>query len=501
MYQEANNIMVLESRILENHFQQFRPNIIGGSHSFESINGKQELLYADWIASGRLYAPIENIMCTKIGPMVANTHSFSSETGKASTYAYKHARSLIKKHVNANENDVLVTCGTGMTGVLARLQRIMGLRWPDAVKAKISLPENERPVVFITHMEHHSNHVPWMETIADVVILPSDENLLVAPEQLKKELLKYKDRSLKIGSFTACSNVTGIITPYQELAKIMHQHGGVCLVDFAASAPYVKIDMHPADPEAQLDAIFFSPHKFLGGPGTCGVLVFNQELYNTQVPDVPGGGNVKWTNPWGGFAYSDDIETKEDGGTPGFLQVMRTALCIELKEKMDVDKIREREEQLLNDCFTRLLDIPGLYILGCKDQKRIGCVSFGIQNIHYNLIVRLLNDRFGIQVRGGWSCASTYGHHLFSINEDDSKTMTKGIYEQNLTEKPGWVRISLHPVMTDEEVKRICDAIKLVAENIDEWSKPYTYNCVNNEYEYSEGDDQIIGQVKEWFTL
>lgn len=501
MKQESNNQIQSESEILENHFQHFRPHIIGDTHVFESLNGKQELLYADWIASGRLYAPIEDIMCNKIGPMVANTHSFSSETGKASTYAYKHARSLIKKHVNANENDVLVTCGTGMTGVLARLQRIMGLRWPDVVRNKISLSEHERPVVFITHMEHHSNHVPWMETIADVVLLPSDENLLVDPKQLLLEIVKYKDRPLKIGSFTACSNVTGIITPFEELAKIMHRHGGFCFVDFAASAPYVKIDMHPADPEAQLDAIFFSPHKFLGGPGTCGVLVFNKTLYNTQVPDVPGGGNVKWTDPWGGFAYIEDIETKEDGGTPGFLQVMRTALCMELKEKMDVDKMGEREVQLLKICFDGLQDVPGLYILGCTDQKRIGCVSFGIQHIHYNLIVRLLNDRFGIQVRGGWSCASTYGHHLFGINKNASKTMTQGIYDQNLTEKPGWVRISLHPIMTGEEVKRICNAIKMVAENIEAWSKPYVYNSINNEYECKTGDSMIIEQVKDWFTL
>ncbi|WP_034256471.1 aminotransferase class V-fold PLP-dependent enzyme [Arenibacter latericius] len=501
MKQESSSTATKASASLENHFQQFRPNIIGNSHVFESLNGKQELLYADWIASGRLYAPIEEIMCKKIGPMVANTHSFSSETGKASTYAYKHARELIKKHVNANENDVLVTCGTGMTGVLARLQRIMGLRWPDVVKNKISLSEEERPVVFITHMEHHSNHVPWMETIADVVILPSDENLLVDPKQLSLELDKYKDRPLKIGSFTACSNVTGIITPYEELAKIMHQNGGYCFVDFAASAPYVRMDMHPADPEAQLDAIFFSPHKFLGGPGTCGVLVFNKQLYNTQVPDVPGGGNVKWTDPWGGFAYSDDIETKEDGGTPGFLQVMRTALTIGLKEKMDVDKMREREEELLKLCFNMLQDIPGLYILGCKDQKRIGCVSFGIQNIHYNLIVRLLNDHFGIQVRGGWSCASTYGHHLFNIDQDDSKSMTQAIYNQNLTNKPGWVRISLHPVMTDEEVIRICNAIALVAQNIEHWSSPYVYNNSNNEYECEEGDCRIIEEVKGWFKI
>ncbi len=486
---------------LEAYFQQFREHIIGDDHQFDSINGIQKLTYADWIASGRLYRPIEEIMTTKIGPMVANTHSFSSETGKASTYAYKHARELIKRHVNANENDVLVTSGTGFTGVLSRLQRVMGLRYPDAVKDKIDIPVKERPVVFISHMEHHSNHVPWMETIADVVILECNEHKLVCPKELQKALDIYKDRPLKIGAFTACSNVTGIITPFYELAKVMHRNGGLCIMDFAASAPYVKIDMHPQDPEARLDAVLFSPHKFLGGPGTCGVMVFNKELYNTSCPDVPGGGNVKWTNPWGEYGYHDDIETKEDGGTPGFLQVMRAALAMQLKDKMGVENIAKREEELLALCFKKLQEIPGLFVLGYNDEPRIGCVSFGIKDIHYNLIVRLLNDRFGIQSRGGWSCASTYSHHLFDLSEDKSKKITKGITDKDLTIKPGWVRLSLHPVTTNEEVLFMCDAIQQIVANIEEWSEPYTYNPQNNEFESNVGDDAVISNVKNWFRL
>lgn len=486
---------------LEAYFQEFRKNIIGDNHLFDSLNGTQKITYADWIASGRLYSVIEDKMCNTIGPMVANTHSFSSETGKASTYAYKHARQIIKEHVNANADDILVTAGTGMTGVISRLQRIMGLRVPDAFKNQVTIAEHERPVVFISHMEHHSNHVPWMETIADVVILECNEDKLICPNKLVEALEKYKDRPLKIGSFTACSNVTGIITPIHKLAKIMHQHGGYCFADYAASAPYVAINMHPEDEEERLDAILFSPHKFLGGPGTCGVLVFNKNLYNTTCPDVPGGGNVKWTNPWGEYSYTDDIETKEDGGTPGFLQVMRAAFAIRLKEKMGVENIAEREEELLSLAFNKLKEIDGLYILGYNDEKRIGCISFGIENIHYNLIVRLLNDRFGIQVRGGWSCASTYSHHLFEICENNSKNITNGIADKNLTIKPGWVRLSLHPITTNEEVLFICDAIKQVAENINEWKKEYTYNQNNNEFECEQGDDEMIESVKEWFTL
>lgn len=493
--------VTLKTSELEHYFSEFRENTIGVNHSFESIYGTQNLLYADWIASGRLYFPIEDVMLRKIGPMIANTHSFSSQTGKASTYAYQHARKLIKDHVNASGSDCLVATGTGMTAALNKLQRIMGLRSEDNIyNVKLNF-DDERPVVFITHMEHHSNQVPWYETIADVVVLPCGENNLVDPNILSEELKKYKDRRLKIGSFTACSNVTGIITPYYELAKIMHQNGGYCFVDFAASAPYVKIDMHPQDPEEQLDAIFFSPHKFLGGPGTCGILIFNEKLYQSNFPDNPGGGNVKCTNPWGEYHYSDAIEVKEDGGTPGFLQVMRTALCLELKDKMGVEKMKERETELLQLCFSELQKINGLTILGDLETERIGCVSFTIENIHYNLLVRLLNDRFGIQVRGGWSCASTYAHFLLGIDEEKSNEITNGILQKNLTEKPGWVRVSLHPTMKNEELLFITNSVKEIVLNIENWQKAYQYNPVTNEFDNLLIKETIEEDVKEWFVL
>lgn len=485
---------------LEKYFSTFRENTIGVNHRFESVYGKQNLLYADWVASGRLYTPIEDIMRDKIGPMIANTHSFSSQTGKVSTYAYQHARALIKKHVNASESDVLVTTGTGMTAALSKLQRYLGLRTAGNTLHSKRETFSDKPVVFITHMEHHSNQVPWYETNADVVILEADENNLVNPEILSAAIKKYADRTLKIGSFTACSNVTGIITPYHELAKIMHQNGGFCFVDFAASAPYVEIDMHPEDPEQQLDAIFFSPHKFLGGPGTCGILVFNEKLYKSNIPDNPGGGNVKWTNPSGKYQYNDSIEVKEDGGTPGFLQVIRAALSLELKNQMKVQNIKNREKELLHLCYAEFQKIPGLSILGDIYAERIGCVSFVIENIHYNLIVRLLNDRFGIQVRGGWSCASTYAHYLFDIGEKKSAEITNELLNKNQTNKPGWVRLSLHPIMTNDEVLFISNAIHEVVVYYKYWQKDYRYNRVTNEFENCAKNETIKEETEEWFV-
>jgi selenocysteine lyase/cysteine desulfurase len=281
----------------ETYFQELAEKIIGQHHTFEGPSGTKRIVYADWIASGRLYEPIENLLTNYYGPLVGNTHSEASYTGEAMTLAYKMAHKIIKKHVNGNDQDVIITQGSGMTGAVAKLQRMLGLHLPEKTKKFYKQPASERPVVFLTHMEHHSNQTSWLECEADVVVIPPGLDLLVDPKNLEREILKYADRKFKIGSFTACSNVTGIFTPYYELARIMHQHGGLCFIDFAASAPYTPIDMHPEDPMQELDAIYFSPHKFLGGPGSSGVLIFNKKLYSNSVPDIPGGGTVMWTNP------------------------------------------------------------------------------------------------------------------------------------------------------------------------------------------------------------
>lgn len=388
---------------LQKYFEQFRENIVGIDATFESPFGEQKLIYADWIASGRLYGPIEDKIKNQFGPLIGNTHSEASETGRTMTIAYHEAHNLIKAHVNADENDVILTAGFGMTSALAKFQRILGLKVPEQLSSFCKMPIEEKPVVFLTHMEHHSNQTPWLESLCDVVVIEPDENLYIDPENLRKEIKKYDGRKMKIGSFSACSNVTGIITPYYDLAEVMHEFGGYCFVDFAASAPYVDINMHPAKKEQKLDAIFFSPHKFLGGPGSSGVLIFCKTLYKNRIPDHPGGGTVLWTNPWGEHSYFDDIELREDGGTPGFIQAIRTALCIRLKEQMDVSKIHDREVHLIDKARKGLREIDGLNILGDNDFERIGVFSFYIIGLHHNLIVKLLNDRYGIQVRGGLS--------------------------------------------------------------------------------------------------
>lgn len=484
---------------LENYFQKFRKNIVGIDQTFESPYGKKKIIYADWIASGRLYAPIENILFNQFGSFVGNTHSESSVTGTTMTKAYHKAKEIIKQHVNASQNDVLIFAGFGMTAAVNKFQRLLGLRVCEQLMKYTNIPKEEKPVVFITHMEHHSNQTSWLETICDVVIIEPDEFGLVDLNHFEYLLKLYHNRKLKIGSFTAASNVTGIFTPYHKMAKMMHQNGGICFVDFAAAAPYIEINMHPDDPEERLDAIFFSPHKFLGGPGSSGVLIFDSKLYNRRIPDHPGGGTVDWTNPWGEHKYIADIEAREDGGTPGFLQAIKTGLSIKLKEEMGVDNILKREHELLEIAFERLSKIPSLHILAREIMDRLGIISFYVEDIHYNLMVKLLNDRFGIQVRGGCSCAGTYGHYLLHVDPTRSKRITDKINQGDLSEKPGWVRLSLHPTMTNEELNYILSAIEDVIKNIKGWAEDYHYSSKTNEYYHNSNLNAEYEQIREWF--
>ena len=488
--------------MLQDYFKQFRENIIGINQTFESPFGTQKIIYTDWTASGRMYQKIEDTLLQKFYPFVANTHTETTQTGSSMTIAYHKAQHIIKEHVNASNNEVLITCDAGMTGAINKFQRILGLRIHEKFKNQVTIPENERPIVFVTHMEHHSNQTSWLETIAEVVVINPTKDGLVDLEHLKELLQQYKNRTKKIAAITSCSNVTGIFTPYHQIAAIMHQNNGLCFVDFACSAPYINIDMNPKNADEKLDAIYFSPHKFLGGPGTSGVLIFDSNLYSNKIPDNPGGGTVEWTNPWGEHEYVANIEAREDGGTPGFLQVIRTALSIKLKDQMGVEKMLEREHELLEKVWAQLEDVPNLHILADNIKNRLSIVSFYIDDLHYNLAVKLLNDKFGIQTRGGCSCAGTYGHYLLNVDKDFSHSITSEISCGILDKKPGWVRMSLHPTTTNEELNFALEALKELAKNHKDWAKDYKYNASTNEYKHvKEEKDLLYNTVNDWFDF
>lgn len=484
---------------LELYFKQFRNQIIGIDQDFVSPFGTKKIIYTDWTASGRLYRPIEEKLMNDLGPFVANTHTETTVSGTAMTMAYHQARHVIKKHVNANSEDVLIADGTGMTGVVNKFQRILGLRIPENLREYTTIPDAVKPIVFISHMEHHSNQTSWLETIADVVVIPADSEGLFCVANLKILLEKYKNRAIKIASITSCSNVTGIRTPYHEVAKLMHQNNGLCFVDFACSGPYVPINMHPEDAESYLDAIFFSPHKFLGGPGTSGILIFNSKLYTNMVPDNPGGGTVSWTNPWGEHKYIDNIEDREDGGTPGFLQVIKTAFAVQLKEEMGIENIMDREHEIVKTVFEELGTTSNIKILASQHQDRLGVISFYIDDLHFNLGVKLLNDKFGIQTRGGCSCAGTYGHYLLNVNEETSHKLVCQIDSGDLTLKPGWIRMSIHPTTTSEEVLFVCNSIKELATHHETWKLDYKYDKNTNEFVHVNSKNLEKEIVSKWF--
>lgn len=448
---------------LESWFTRFRRNIIGQDQCIDTKHGRKPLLYADWTAAGRAYAPIEAALQQQILPFFANTHTETTYTGIATTTAYEAARQTIKTHVNANAGDMLIFSGSGMTAAVNKLQRLLGLRFPQALTqytGPISLPQSCRPVVFVTHMEHHNNHISWLETIALVETILPDPNGVPDLNHLEALLKKHHRRKTKLAAITTCSNVTGIETPYHSIAKIMHRHGGHCFVDFAASAPYVEMDMHPGETDTHLDAIYFSGHKFLGGPGTPGILIVNKELCKSPVPDHPGGGTIGYSNPWNEHDYVADAETREDGGTPPILQAIKTAHCIRLKAEMGVENIRRRENEMLEALFPRLSTIPGITLLEPKNRNRLAILSFTPNAIHHDSVVRHLNDHYGIQTRGGCSCAGPYGHHLLHIGKRRSHAIRQKLQNGDTQSKPGWVRLSLHPTMTTTELGYLADAIE-----------------------------------------
>jgi selenocysteine lyase/cysteine desulfurase len=481
------------------HFAAFRPHIVGADATITTPCGERPLIYADWTASGRLYRPIEQRLADEIGPFVANTHSEASATGALMTEAYHEAHEILRRHVNAGPDDVVIPAGSGMTTVVNKLIRLLGLRVPEQLAPFTDVPRERRPVVLVTHMEHHSNQTPWIETIADVVVLPPDPEGLVDVAALDEALAQHADRPLKIGAFSACSNVTGIRTPIHELAKVMHAHGGVCFADFAASAPYVPIDMHPPEAGAHLDAVYFSPHKFLGGPGSPGVLVFSAGLYGNRVPDQPGGGTVEWTNPWLQHRYVASIEVREDGGTPGFLQAIRAALAIELKDQLGAERMLAREHDQVERLLGGLSRIPGVRLLAPSLRERLGIASFYIDGLHYDLVVRLLSDRFGVQARGGCSCAGTYGHYLLNVGPDQSREITSRIDRGDLSGKPGWVRLSIHPTTPDAEIDAIVEAVDAVARKGERWADDYSYSAASNEFRHRRHPP--ADAARRWFDL
>ncbi|OFZ39162.1 MAG: hypothetical protein A2504_04835 [Bdellovibrionales bacterium RIFOXYD12_FULL_39_22] len=470
-----------------------RENIVGRNIYFDTPFGQRPLVYADFTASGRAYRPIEEYLNYLLN-FYANTHTNDDFTGKTMSTLLHEAESSIKKIVNAGPSGKIVFTGTGATGAIVKLQQILGVYWPPATRQRLDASLDEvtmkckRPVVFVGPYEHHSNEIMWRQSCCDVIETPlnnSGELDLIALERIVSD--PNLSGRQKIGSFSAASNVSGIKTPIYDVAKILHRHGAIACFDFAASAPYVEINMNKDD-LSYFDAIFLSPHKFIGGPGASGLLIFNERIYAKNLPPtIAAGGTVDYVTMHK-EKYTDDIEEREKPGTPGILQSIKAALAFELKEQVGITRIEEIEHHYFNLFYDHFKNHPDVIIYGPTDaEKKVNIVSFNIKHrdkiLHPKFFTKLINDLFGIQTRAGCSCAGPYGHVLLNIDQNKSNQYICAIEENHLGGlKPGWVRLNLHYSFSEEEINYIIHALEMIIPLAHKFLSLYDFNFKTGEW-------------------
>ncbi|HWM34553.1 MAG TPA: aminotransferase class V-fold PLP-dependent enzyme [Pseudolysinimonas sp.] len=450
--------------------ETIRASVIGADDVVEGPFGARPVVYADYTASGRSLTFLEDYIRSAVLPLYANTHTESSGTGLQTTRFREEARAIIAECTGATAEHAVVFCGSGSTYAIDKLIGVLGLRVPSALEDRWRLtdaiPAAQRPVVFLGPFEHHSNELSWRESIAEVVTIHESPDGHVDLDDLRSRLREYADRPVKIGSFSAASNVTGIITDTAAVTALLHEHGALALWDFAAAAPYVDIDMGIG-----YDAVFLSPHKFIGGPGTPGVLIARRELFANRVPVVVGGGTVTYVNS-DEHDFHPDVAHREEGGTPAIVESIRAGLVFQLKQAVGIDEIRRREHDFVTRAIAAWDSSPGVEVLGSHDAERLSIVSFVIRHdgaggkryLHHNYVVALLNDLFGIQARGGCSCAGPYGHRLLGIDLERSRAIEHAVSDGSCEGiKPGWVRVNFNYFIDEDTFDYILQAVRLIA--------------------------------------
>ncbi|KAL6219828.1 hypothetical protein ACLB2K_007587 [Fragaria x ananassa] len=497
-----------KSESAELRLSWLRSQVIGASAEFDSPFGKRRLTYADHTASGRSLHYVENFIINSVLPFYGNTHTCESYVGRRTTKMVYEASKYIKKCLGGGEDDALMFCGQGTTSAIKRLQEVMGIAVPSILRERVikTLGSQERWVVFVGPYEHHSNLLSWRQSLAEVVEIGLNDEGLLDMEVLTLQLESFKHANRPIlGSFSACSNVTGVHSDTRAIARLLHQYGGFVCFDYAASGPYVEIDLKPGEIDGY-DGVFLSPHKFVGGPGSPGILLMSKALYQlrSSPPSTCGGGIVDYVN---GFSeedtlYLEDIEERENGGTPQIVQTIRAALAFWVKDYIGYEVIEKQEEIYVKKALQRLLPNKKIKILGNTSAKRQAILSFLVYfttnsstsntSIEYNMwgeagntrgkplhgsfVTALLNDLFGIQARGGCDCAGPYGHTLLGIDETNSHAYRCAIQKGHVGLKPGWTRVSFPYYISNDEFDFIVAALEFIEAYGQRFLSLYNFN-------------------------